>query len=241
MRVYYRNERVTLYHGDCRDADFGKDAFDLIVMDPPYGVEFVSGKRGRDLFGEIAGDDSKDTPLDLLRVSLPMLRRARHVYCFGTSDFGDLPICSPAELVWDKEHIGMGDLEQPWGPAHERVLFGVYEISKANREKGYGRLAARLRQGSVLRAHRKNSAAVTRHPTEKPVSILRQMIEASSVLDETVYDPCAGSGSTLVAALLDGRRAVGVEIDEKWLDTATARLNRVSRALDRLESADEDK
>jgi len=65
---------------------------------------------------------------------------------------------------------------------------------------------------------------VRNHPTEKPVDILRQMIESSSVFGETVYDPFAGSGSTLIAAALEGRKAVGCEIEERYCEIAVKRI-----------------
>ena len=120
--------------------------------------------------------------------------------------------------------IGLGDLSKPWGPQHERIAFATYELSKANRAKGYGNLSARLRKGSVVRSTRANSGRVKHHPTEKPVDILRQFIESSSVMGETVYDPFAGSGSTLIAAALECRVAVGCEIEERYCEIAAKRI-----------------
>lgn len=218
---YFSADGVTLYHGDCRDVDV---ACDLLCSDPPYGVEFVSGRAGGK-WGLIAGDDDKDRIVDCLAHALKGLRRGRHVYLFkGDLDLSLLPLCGVTELVWDKAVIGMGDLASPWGPQHETIVFATYEISKANRAKGYGNLSARLRKGSVIRGLRPHSGAVKHHPTEKPIDVMRQLIESSSVMGETVYDPFAGSGSTLIAAALEGRLAVGCEIDERHCETAAKRL-----------------
>jgi adenine-specific DNA-methyltransferase len=64
-----------------------------------------------------------------------------------------------------------------------------------------------------------------KHPCEKPQPMLRHMIEASSRPGETILDPFAGSGSTLIAASLSGRKAVGVEKDERWCEHAANRLS----------------
>lgn len=226
MTPYYQKNEITLYYGDCRDVEV---ACDLIVTDPPYGQEFVSG-RSNGKWGMLIGDDKPETIEDCLAHALKGLRRGRHVYIFpGQLDLSKLPLCGITELVWDKAVIGMGDLSSPWGPQHENIIFATYEISKANREKGYGNLSARLRKGSVLRNLRPQSGAVKHHPTEKPVDILRQLIESSSVMGETVYDPFAGSGSTLIAAALEGRQAVGCEIDERYCEAAARRFEATFR------------
>ena len=226
MQPYYQDADATLYLGDCRDVlpQLPAESVDLLLTDPPYGVKWNSGHRNVP-FGHLAGDDGMLPILSILLTCLKVLRNSCHVYVFGLTDWGDLPIGGRSDLVWDKGLLGMGDLSLPWAPSHERIAFGVYLGSKANREDGKGRLAARLRRGSVLRCHRPNGTAVTLHPTEKPVSILRQMIEASSLMGDSVLDPFAGSGSTLVAAKLEGRRSIGVEIEERYAEVAARRLS----------------
>jgi len=76
--------------------------------------------------------------------------------------------------------------------------------------------------------------AVTDHPTEKPVALMKRWIEAATLPGETVCDPYMGSGTTGVAAVQGGRKFVGFEIERKWFDVACARLE---RALDAPELA----
>jgi len=75
----------------------------------------------------------------------------------------------------------------------------------------------------VLRVDRPNSRGVKKHPTEKPVELMRRLIESSSSVDDVVLDMFAGSGSTLVAAILSGRKAIGVEVEAEHYETALAR------------------
>jgi DNA modification methylase len=233
MTPYYQGERATLYLGDCRElaGRLGPRSMDLLVADPPYGVSWQSNWRA-ERFGQMAGDDgSVDWLGGLADMTSSLLRNHRHVYVFGyaVADVAArLPVGATAELIWDKDHLGPGNLAVPWGPEHERIAFGVYEWSKVNREKGRGRLAARLRQGSVIRAPRPNSGQV-RHPDEKPVELLRALIEASSCLGETVFDPTAGVASSGVAAVLAGRRWVGIELDDQYCSIAVDRLREAER------------
>lgn len=142
---------------------------------------------------------------------------------------------APVELIWDKENAGMGNLTLPWAPQHECITFGMYVSSGANRRDGYGALSARIRKGSVLRVPRKNSRGVKNHPTEKPVALLSQLIESSSCVGDMVLDPFMGSGSTCVAAVLAGRKTVGIELDPKYTATAVARVREAERIRDLIE------
>lgn len=230
IKPYYEDDYASLYHGDCLEVlpTLGRDAAHLILTDPPYGVDF---KSNRGTHKKIAGDDgSLDIPA-ALALACKSLRRGRHAYVFGGIDLSETPLAAAVELIWDKGIVGMGDLSLPWGRSHEPITFAVYEPSKANRDKGYGALAARMRQGSVLRVQRTNGANTLRHPTEKPVQLLRQLIESSSSWGETVLDPFVGVGSTLVAATLEGRKSVGIELDEKYCEAAAKRLQEMSGTL----------
>lgn len=230
MKPYYDHEGITLYCGDASEiAPTLSITADLLLTDPPYGQKWVSGRGVQ--FGKIAGDDGATSIPDFLREPIRLLRRGRHIYCFGAKDFGDLPISGVTELIWDKGIISLGNLECPWGLSHERILFGVYNLSATDRKRGGGNLAARLRKQTVLRCDRLHSEQVKNHPTQKPVRILREFIESSSAIGDIVFDPYAGSGSTLVAAKMEGRRAIGIEIEEKYCEIAAERLSQEVLAL----------
>jgi len=226
MQPYFQNDLVTLYLGDAEEVmpTIPTDSIHLLLADPPYGVEFKSNRGGHE---KIHGDDSTEYVRNLMSLACRPLRRGRHAYVFGPPEVIPEQLTATTNIIWDKEIVGMGDLSQPWGPSHENITFAVYEPSKANRAKGYGKLSARMRQGSVIRAQRTNGAATLRHPTEKPVRLLRQLIESSSVMDEVVFDPFVGVGSTLVAAVLEGRRGIGIEIRESYAEAAAKRLEKL--------------
>lgn len=229
-RVLHESDLCTLILGDARDpATRPPGQYDLLCTDPPYGVQWESGRR-TNAYGQLAGDDGTVDWTAVLGEwaggETTGLRKNRHAYVFGYRPdqlIAPLRLGGTAELIWDKAQVGSGDLSAPWGTEHEPITFGVKVPSPSNRVKGDGRLSARLRQGSVITAKRPNSGQV-RHPTEKPLQLMRQLIESSTVLGDLVVDPCAGTGSTLVAAILAGRRAWGVEIDERWADIALGRV-----------------
>lgn len=243
MQPYYQSERATLYLADARDVldQLPRNSADLLVTDPPYGVEWRSGIRSNP-FDRMAGDRAGDKAgtIETLAKAIRILRSNRHAYVFGfrPDELAEpLRLGGTTDIVWHKATTSLGDLAVPWSKSHERITFGAYYPSAGDRRQGRGQLAARLRRGSVLAVPRLNAGAVNRHPTEKPVALLRQLIESSSVLGDTVLDPFAGVGSTLVAALVTGRRAVGVEIDPGYAETAVERIRRAEDLAGQLAAA----
>jgi site-specific DNA-methyltransferase (adenine-specific) len=229
-KPYYNRNGHTLYLDDCMSVlpQLPAKSVDLIVTDPPYGGMFRSnfGKN----FPHMKNDDDLRFIRECIDEACYVLQPHRHVYVFG-DDKNVMPeiFSSVIEIIWDKAQLGMGNLRSPYSKSHECIYFGSYVPSRANRKGGKGNLSARMRQGSVITVKRKNSKANWNHPTEKPVSLLRQLIESSSLLGETVLDPFVGVGSTQVAAILEGRKSIGIEIEEKYAEIAA---DRIDTALD---------
>lgn len=219
-RIYYQNKSktITLYKGDCIDLRINCD---LLLTDPPYGINYVAWNKN---WGGLVNDTRPELVIQRLQHVLKNLKRSRHVYIFpGELDLTPLNLAGKVDLIWDKELKSIKNLHLPWGPAHETILFGVHGLVTNGKLQGAGNLTARLRKGSVLREQRP-SGKQARHPTEKPIGILRQMIESSSMLGEIVYDPFCGSASTLVAAAKEDRIAIGCEVDERYCEIAAERL-----------------
>lgn len=206
MQPYYEDDLVTLYHGDCMElADLWTCA-DVLVSDPPYGIAYVSNfsKLGRS--APIAGDSDsakRDWMLELWG--------DRPALVFGT-----WRVARPAGVrqlvVWDKGNTpSLGDLKIPWGPSHEEVyVLGSGFVGK--------------RSGSVVRVNMLSGSSKDRpnHPTPKPVALMETLI--AKCPPGVVADPFAGSGSTLVAAKALGRKAIGVELEEKYCEVSAKRL-----------------
>ena len=107
----------------------------------------------------------------------------------------------------------MGDLTGEFGPQHEVIWFAT---------KGKFQFPGK-RPTTVFRTQRVSPGDLS-HPNEKPVDLLGRLIEATTEGGDLVVDPFAGSGSTLYAAKRLGRRYLGIEIDEKYVQIANSRL-----------------
>lgn len=198
MKPYYEQDGITIYHGDRRSCREWLAA-DVLVSDVPYGVGYACGWDNRFRAVEIAGDHSTDERDDALLDwgSKPALV------------FGSWKCAKPrgvrAVLTWDKGTVGMGDLSIPWFPCTEEI----YVL-------GDGWIGSRT--SAVLRYHVRNA----NHPTEKPVDLMRALL--AKCPPGTIADPFMGSGTTLVAAKLEGRKAIGIEIEERYCEIAAKRL-----------------
>lgn len=208
MTPYYDDGTVTLYHGDCR-AVTAWLAADVLVTDPPYGMTLRSSRNGE--FGDCAIANDGDTAA---RDDVLQAWGDRPALVFGRWSV-TRPAATRALLTWEKgEHVGMGDLKLPWKPNTEEI----YVL-------GSGFTGSRT--GSVLyHLAIAGTVAVSRgrnHPTEKPIDLMRGLVVKCP--PGTIADPFAGSGSTLRAAKDLGRRAIGVELDERYCEIAAKRLS----------------
>lgn len=229
----YDSEFGTVYHGEAEDVLplLPTHSVGLVVADPPYGKEWQSNRR-KEKFEKLANDGAgdRDGIREVLRECVRIVGSQRHLYCFGPDDVLDgLKISDVVELVWNKQTMGSGNVYSAWGPSHERVNFTVSKHKHAG-QTGKPVLPTRLRKGTVLNYTRPTGTAV-RHPDEKPVPLLRELIESSSRQGETVLDPYAGVLSTAVAAILSGRRFIVCEREKKYADIGVERVKKAEAAF----------
>ena len=210
MSIYYQDEHVTLHHGDCLTQTAWLDA-DVLCTDPPYGVAWQasrldsSRKKRNASTQSIIGDEStsaRDAALS------PWGRRPAVV--FGS---WRKPLSAPPahRLIWHKAGRHPGVSPNPWFSTDEEIwLLGSGWVGRPT--------------GTVLTTHEQRSLEPTRvgHPTPKPVALMEALI--AKCPPGVVADPFAGSGSTLVAAKALGRKAIGVELDERYCEIAARRL-----------------
>jgi site-specific DNA-methyltransferase (adenine-specific) len=203
MKPYYEEDGITIYHGDCREVlpMLGRVA---IVSDPPYGMAW-DGKvtRGKNGTGKAGPTRSygitiagDDQPFDPgFMLGYP------EVILWGFNHFPE-HLSRGTALVWLKRYDdGFGS------------FLSDAEIAWMNSGHGvYCKRDVSLQGESSVRAH----------PTQKPVDLMQWCI--GFVKAETICDPFMGSGTTLVAAKNLGRKALGIEIEEKYCEIAAKRL-----------------
>jgi site-specific DNA-methyltransferase (adenine-specific) len=214
------------HHGDWREHVNSLDdrSVALLLTDPPYGVDYQSDyrlDRRKDRKHEHIAADDIDAPVELaamLEVFDRKLAADAHVLVF--CNWGREPEMRDTiikagyvlrgSLIWDKQATGMGDPITTFAPAHERILHAV---------KGSPPLYERA--PDVLRHRRCDS---TRHPTEKPESLLAELITATTVEGQVVADPFGGVASTPAAAKACGRAFFGCELYETYWKAGEERL-----------------
>ena len=206
MKPYYEAEGCTIYHGDFREFAPLPESGCVLVTDPPYGIGFEShGQRfkGAD---RVIGDGSTEAYSWLRKCGLPVVA--------FYSPFAPIDGWRSV-LVWDKgEDTGIGgDRATCWKRDFE--LIGV---------SGNGPLEGQ-RDSALLRFRAR--ARVTDHPSEKPVPLMKYLIRKACPLGALILDPFMGSGTTLRAAKDLGRKAIGIEIEERYCEIAAKRLNQI--------------
>ena len=229
-RPYWQSAdgRATLYLGDCLEVrDAVSIGVDALVSDVPYGIGYQHGGGGnspqgrathRRLGDAIHGDAAPFDPSPWLSAGL------RHVALFGANHYARRLPDGGTMHVWDKTSGGQGpddsfsDVEFLWVnvPGASAILHYLWKGVCQAGEKGERR----------------------HHPTQKPIAAMEWAMERARVpAGATVLDPYMGSGTTGVACVRTGRRFVGVEIDERYAETAARRIEAAMREQDAREAA----
>lgn len=222
--IYYGDSQVIL-------KSMGPATIDCIVTDPPFALGMhregatVADRRLVDTTGVMYDDDPYKV-LNMLDVVCGELARILkpdgHLYMFFhhrryedvltilERHFGEAVETTP--ILWIKNTPGIGDPNRSWVYAYEPCFF-------INR----GRSLVKPQAFNYIEAPTV-PAKQKIHPTEKPTSLLRHIVAASAVKGEVVLDPFAGSGSTLVAAVEQGCKFIGIEFEETFYTRIVDRM-----------------
>jgi DNA modification methylase len=218
MTLYYQDEYVELHHADCLENDDWLKA-DVLVTDPPYGMDYRSNRTKSK---KIAGDRTR-----LLRDDILARWGDRPALVFGTWKVPK-PDKVRQLIVWDKRGGAgySGDLNMPWADITEEIyVLGQGWVG--------GRRPAIYSIPTIPHTQRPE------HPTPKPVRLMSELLLCVPER-ALIADPCAGSGTTLLAARNMGRKAIGVEVDERYCEIAAQRLGQQAFQFDEWEEPELD-
>lgn len=207
IKPYYEENGITIYHGDCREILPHLQNVDLVLTDPPYGLG-ENNKRAISR-GNIArptdyGDFNWDNaPASKERLDMAILKSKKSILWGG--NYFEVPP-SKGWLVWDKQN-GASD-------------FADCELAWTNLDQAV-RIFRFLWNGMLRAGEQRGVPRV--HPTQKPTELMRWCLNFAPDA-EIILDPFMGSGTTLRAAKDLGRKAIGIEIEEKYCEIAVKRL-----------------
>jgi site-specific DNA-methyltransferase (adenine-specific) len=221
MTPYYADDLVTIYHGDCREWS---GRADVLITDPPYGVGLVTKTsdyrdsaaydRGESLRASVLYADEADDVRALIAGTIPRL--------LGLVDRA-LIFPGPAMLFAYPEPRAIGGAftaagagRSPWGfQRTSPILYYGKDPFLADGKGG---------RPNGFRDDQPNRESFD-HPCPKPIAWMRWAVARASREGETVLDPFMGSGTTLVAAKGLSRRAIGIEIEERYCEIAATRCS----------------
>ena len=219
MKPYFERGGITILHGDCREILPTIGGADLVVTDPPYVFGIAStaqeGKAGG--WGDLMNSAAWYA---LLLREFRRLVENRSGAAWVFNSWRSFPVLARAAyeaqwpvtslMVWDKEWIG---------PGGTVGLRPSYELAALFATDGF---AISDRGCPDIWRCKWAGYKPSGHPAEKPVDLLARILAKSG--GDLVLDPFVGSGSTLVAAQLAGRAAIGIEIEERYCELAARRL-----------------
>lgn len=218
MKPYYEEPGITIYHGDCRDILPTLPKVDLVLTDPPYGINLDTKNTDRKRnwrpgpkgwrthnWKPVYGDNAPFDP--------SLFKDFENVISWGANNYASKLPDSGYWFVWDRKcgrapDNDSTDCELAW------VKGAHYKSVRIFRHMWTGY----VRDSEIGEKHL--------HPTQKPVELMRWCIQQADFwnVPQTILDPFMGSGTTLRAAKDLGRKAIGIEIEEKYCEIAVKRL-----------------
>ena len=200
-KPYYERDGITIFHGDCREILPQLEPVDLVLTDPPYGIAKIwvrgSGKHGwAKANAEAALRNQWDKEPPSADLIDAVVAKGTHAVVWGGNYFA-LPL-SRGWLVWNKpeRNFSLGEAELAWTTRDNVIRVRDDVRSEPTRE----------------------------HPTQKPLALMRWCVDLFPDA-VTILDPFMGSGTTLRAAKDLGRKAIGIEIEERYCEIAAKRLS----------------
>jgi site-specific DNA-methyltransferase (adenine-specific) len=234
---YYEDEACTIYHGDCRDILPQLGPVDHVITDPPYAISdeglwhigrIGKGKRRFDFFPQdLDWPEMINTVVKAATMTLDLMAPHGSAYWWvGHREFGPLVAMYESRgwntrfVVWAKIAPSPPPPGSGWPSGAELCVYAFRPGRTWNHD------GTNPPPSNVFRSdsYRHGQPGKVDHPTQKPETVIKPLIFASSRSGQTILDPFMGSGTTLVAAKRLGRKAIGIELEEKYCEIAAKRL-----------------
>ncbi|MFC2149947.1 DNA-methyltransferase [Calditrichota bacterium] len=201
-------------------------SFDLILTDPPYAINYRSNRRVvKPKFDHLEGDKPGAWIDEFAHQAYRLLRDNTHLYCFCRYDtypdfftaFDNAGFKMKRTLIWIKNNHGAGDLKGDYAPRDEWIIFA---------HKGRRLLQGKREQNVFENTFHEDKihSDGLKHPTQKPVALLKKLILNSTNSGEVIFDPFAGVLSTAIAAVETKRSFICIEIEDHYLELGIGRL-----------------
>ena len=215
-KPYYQDDAVTLYNANCRELLPLLGKFDLLLTDPPYGMNLNTDSSR--FSGGTKGNIAKRGNGVGSAGGMPIIGDDKPL---GGVDFNILVFSADDAIIWGFNHypsVFPRGSALVWIKRNDQA-FGSFlsDAEIAWKSGGCGVYCRRDLSNNAIANERV-------HPTQKPVGLISWCMSFFPDAN-TILDPFAGSGTTLVAAKLEGRKAVGIEISERYCEIAAKRLS----------------
>ncbi|WEV51604.1 site-specific DNA-methyltransferase [Lactobacillus sp. ESL0731] len=245
MKEFYSDKLVTLFKEDAFNylKSLANESIDLIVTDPPYflsnggfsnsGGKMVSVNKGK--WDELDPDSAEQFYLELLKECKRVLKIDGTLWLFGTLhniyllgyllNKNDFKILN--NITWQKSNPAPNLSRRMFTHSTETILWARkkdgkqyfnYDLMRA--ENNHKQMKDVWTTSTISRSEKRFG----KHPTQKPLALLKRILEASSKPDYLILDPFIGSGTTAVAGKLLNRKVIGIDSSEEYLDIAVKRL-----------------
>lgn len=219
-KPYFEDAHTTIYCGDCLEILGSLPKLSAVITDPPYGVG-LTAKRAKQRGGGVTARDGEysheDTPEYVKSVCVPAILLCMQIATAtavtpGIRNQHLYPVPDDMGCFYSAAGTGMGR----WGFTCMQPI--LYYGKDPYLSRGLG-----SRPNSCGQTY-PNDANAQDHPCAKPIRMMEWLVARASMEGDLICDPFMGSGTTLVAAKYSDRRAIGIEIEEKYCEIAVERL-----------------
>jgi site-specific DNA-methyltransferase (adenine-specific) len=221
---YYSDENVTIFHGDCRQIIPDLQRADVLISDPPYSKATHANVKTWNDAPDSTSDTSRVIDFDGidgsgLREVFDLADPLRWSVFFCDNVLAaELMQNPPSRTGFVRQSVWVKPRGAPQLTGDRPAMW--WESIMAFHPKGKKQWNGGGNHGNYFH----DTDRETNHPTSKPLAIVRDLVVRFSNEGETILDPFMGSGTTLRAAKDLGRKAIGIELDEKYCEIAATRM-----------------